>query len=258
VAGTEPTVVRTQGRAGRRHHLRGCLVAGAGARRPPRPARNCWSISTPRPITPARAGSGWRSCDSGAAKMASHPLHQPDWRPGRTGVRRRLAWWSTRRRTDPAGSAFSPKGLYPVDFQRRRGRWTPFPAKLSRRAGPEEGDLSGLVLGVRDYVNKNGFPGVVLGLIRRHRFGADPGHCRRRAGAGPGRSGADAIALYRRYEQYRRRAGSAGPGCQVPSDADRTGVPILSGASCNRCWRAVTTGQRPRRTFAGPVPGCDC
>jgi NAD+ synthase (glutamine-hydrolysing) len=32
-----------------------------------------------------------------------------------------------------------------------------------------EGDLwHALVLGVRDYIGQNGFPGVLLGLVRRH------------------------------------------------------------------------------------------
>ena len=40
-----------------------------------------------------------------------------------------------------------------------------------------------LVMGVRDYVDKNRFPGVLLGLVRRRRFGADARRRGRRARA---------------------------------------------------------------------------
>lgn len=55
-------------------------------------------------------------------------------------------------------------GLFPVDLIRRAGYWEP-------KEGPIEEDLSeeavlydALVWGVRDYVEKNSFPGVLIGL----------------------------------------------------------------------------------------------
>ena len=57
------------------------------------------------------------------------------------------------------------------------------------RVAPELGDAESvyraLVLGVRDYVGKHGFPGVVHGPVGRHRFRAHAGDRRRCAGQGP-------------------------------------------------------------------------
>lgn len=59
---------------------------------------------------------------------------------------------------------FFTEGLYPVDFQISARGATPVPGAVVGEPGTEEGIYQALVLGVRDYVNKNGFPGVVLGL----------------------------------------------------------------------------------------------
>jgi NAD+ synthase (glutamine-hydrolysing) len=59
---------------------------------------------------------------------------------------------------------FFAEGLYPVDFQIAARKATPIPGSVAGEQGLEEGIYQALVLGVRDYVNKNGFPGVVLGL----------------------------------------------------------------------------------------------
>ena len=69
----------------------------------------------------------------------------------------------------------------------------PVPAKLSEPA-EEAAIYQAIVLGVRDYVNKNGFPARKL-AIRRHRFGVDPGHRRRRAGIGT----VEAVLMPSRY-----------------------------------------------------------
>ena len=51
-----------------------------------------------------------------------------------------------------------------VRARRARQAWRRSPA-TSRRSSPDEASVYGaLVLGVRDYVNKHGFPGVVMGL----------------------------------------------------------------------------------------------
>ena len=59
---------------------------------------------------------------------------------------------------------FFVAGLYPVDFRLADNGVTPVPGEIAAEPGAEEGIYRALVLGVRDYVDKNGFPGVVLGL----------------------------------------------------------------------------------------------
>jgi NAD+ synthase (glutamine-hydrolysing) len=55
-------------------------------------------------------------------------------------------------------------GLYGVEFTRRDGAVVPVPAAVAPELSDEESVYRALVLGVRDYVTKHGFPGVVLGL----------------------------------------------------------------------------------------------
>ena len=59
---------------------------------------------------------------------------------------------------------FFTEALYPVEFQSQAGRWLPLPGPVAPELGIEAAIYQALVLGVRDYVQKNGFPGVVLGL----------------------------------------------------------------------------------------------
>ncbi|MCP5158366.1 MAG: NAD+ synthase [Gammaproteobacteria bacterium] len=56
------------------------------------------------------------------------------------------------------------EGLYPADFKIFADEVKPMPGEVAKEPGVEEGTYQALVLGVRDYVNKNGFAGVVLGL----------------------------------------------------------------------------------------------
>ncbi|UVE18504.1 NAD+ synthase [Pseudomonas sp. LS44] len=56
------------------------------------------------------------------------------------------------------------EGLYPVDFQCAEGRVQPRPANCAALPELEASVYQALVVGVRDYVQKNGFKGVVLGL----------------------------------------------------------------------------------------------
>ena len=60
--------------------------------------------------------------------------------------------------------------------------------------GDEEELWHALVLGVRDYIGKNGFPRRAAGPVRRHRLGAGAGDRRRRAGRRQGARGDDAFA----------------------------------------------------------------
>jgi len=57
------------------------------------------------------------------------------------------------------------EGLYPVDFRKRAdGVIDVLPGEITPRYDELESIYRVLVLGVRDYVGKNGFPGVVIGL----------------------------------------------------------------------------------------------
>lgn len=58
---------------------------------------------------------------------------------------------------------FCAEGLYPVDFT-TGATVEPIPGEIAEEPSEEAAIYQALVLGVRDYVNKNGFPGVVLGL----------------------------------------------------------------------------------------------
>ena len=56
------------------------------------------------------------------------------------------------------------EGLYPLELGIGRRAIEPQALPLADVPGPEESVYSALVLGTRDYVDKHGFPGVVLGL----------------------------------------------------------------------------------------------
>ena len=56
------------------------------------------------------------------------------------------------------------EGLYTVEFERADGVVRPVPTTVAPELGDAESVYRTLVLGVRDYVGKHGFPGVVLGL----------------------------------------------------------------------------------------------
>lgn len=55
-------------------------------------------------------------------------------------------------------------GLMPVQFVRQKGRWVPQPGEVEPAVSAEENLYCALVVGLQDYVNKNRFEGVVLGL----------------------------------------------------------------------------------------------
>jgi NAD+ synthase (glutamine-hydrolysing) len=56
------------------------------------------------------------------------------------------------------------EGLYPMEFERVDGKVRPVPTHVAPELGEAESVYRALVLGVRDYVGKHGFPGVVMGL----------------------------------------------------------------------------------------------
>lgn len=55
-------------------------------------------------------------------------------------------------------------GLYPVDLARIHGRWEPLEGEIEEDPSDEAVVYEALVWGVRDYIEKNRFPGVVIGL----------------------------------------------------------------------------------------------
>lgn len=61
-------------------------------------------------------------------------------------------------------SPFFDESLELARFRLNEGRVVPAPAGVAPQPGAEEGVYNALVLGVRDYVRKNGFDGAVLGL----------------------------------------------------------------------------------------------
>ena len=56
------------------------------------------------------------------------------------------------------------EGTYRVEFERRDGRVVPVPGSVAAELSDVASVYHALVLGVRDYVTKHGFPGVVMGL----------------------------------------------------------------------------------------------
>lgn len=55
-------------------------------------------------------------------------------------------------------------GLYPAEFVHENGRVQPVPGEVSLDGSVEASVYKAIVLAVRDYVHKNGFPGAVIGL----------------------------------------------------------------------------------------------
>lgn len=59
---------------------------------------------------------------------------------------------------------FCEEGLYPVDLEQHAGEVVVVPGEQRPIPADDDAVYRALVLGTRDYVHKNGFPGVVLGL----------------------------------------------------------------------------------------------
>lgn len=55
-------------------------------------------------------------------------------------------------------------GLFAVDFEQSAGGMEPLTGEIAPRSGKEESIYQALVLGTRDYIEKNRFNGVVIGL----------------------------------------------------------------------------------------------
>ena len=117
------------------------------------------------------------------------------------------------------------EGLYVVDLERSGG---PARCRAARPPTPvpplAERVYRALVLGTRDYVEKNGFAGVVLGLVRRHRLGVDADDRRRRARRRPRPRRHDAVALHVADEPRRRGAASEAARRALRRAVDRADV----------------------------------
>ena len=88
-------------------------------------------------------------------------------------------------------------------LKRTPGGWK---GEVGRRAQLESGEAAAYhacVLGLRDYVDKNGFPGVVLGLSGGIELGAVRGIGRRRAGLGARPLRDDALSLHVKRQPQR-------------------------------------------------------
>ena len=156
----------------------------------------------PRPITCASRTSRYDVMRAPRRRdRHADGLRQHGRRPGRTGVRRRVVRARRARRADPPAAVF--RGGAGTGRVRRRRAAAGRDAR--RRCRSEAEVYAALCLGVRDYVGKNGFPGVLLGLVRRHRFGADAGDRGCDAlGRGQGARGDDAVAVHRGHQPGRR------------------------------------------------------
>ena len=139
------------------------------------------------------------------------------------------------------------------------GVWACVDGRIEPAVEGLEAIYRAMCLGLRDYVDKNGFPGVVLGLSG----GIDSALSRRSRStrSGPRRSrGADAVALHRDREQRGRRGSAAGARHAPRHDPDRAGggrVRRHARAGLRRPparhHRGEPAGAHPRRAADGAV-----
>ena len=104
--------------------------------------------------------------DRGRPRHRERPaagLSQPDRRAGRTGVRRRVV--RAQRRSFGRGAIAGVRGKHHhAAFGPRAPTAGAAPGRVVPLVEGDKGDYAACVLGLRDYVRKNGFPGVLLGV----------------------------------------------------------------------------------------------
>ena len=233
---------RFQWHAGRAAGLRGRLGGRARAARRAPPARSCCWSSMPRPTrsTSRRSASEVRAHASPTPGM---PLVYVNL----IGGQDELVFDGNSFVMDARGQvtmrapAFT-EGLYLVDLaveRRRRGR--PLPGRSCRCRAEEESVYGALVQGMRDYVDKHRFPGVVHGSVGRRRFGADAVHRGGCAGRRARALGGDALALHLADEPGGCRAAGAHGSTSATA---RSRSRACSRRRCRRC----------RHEFAGLPP----
>ena len=150
--------------------------------------------------------------------------------------------------------AFEP-GLYLVEVTRQAERVVPVAGEVAPWLAEEPSVYRALVLGVRDYVDKHHFPGVVIGLSGGSRFRAharDRGRRARRA-ACAGRH--DAFALHLGHESRGRRGASARAGCELQRDTHRGHLRGDARRAARPSSRAPSP-TRPRRTSRRAAAAC--
>ena len=97
--------------------------------------------------------------------------------------------------------------LYAVDIDLIDDQAVPRPGHIEPELSEEASVYSALVLGVRDYVSKHRFPGIVLGLSGGIDSALDAGDRRRCARRRSRARSDDAVTLYVADESRRCRAG---------------------------------------------------
>ena len=96
-------------------------------------------------------------------KRAAADLSQPGRRAGRTRVRGRLVRAQCRRRAGRSTRDLSQRSRA-HRMGAGRGGWRCVAGPIEPVEQGDEGDYAACVMGLRDYVDNNRFPGVVLGL----------------------------------------------------------------------------------------------
>ena len=132
------------------------------------------------------------------------------------------------------------EGLYCVEFERRGGVLVPLPGEIEPEWPDEQIVYRVLVLGVRDYVNKHGFNGAVIGLSG----GVDSALTLSIAADALGPERVHAVMMPSRYTSDMSREDAA-------AQARTLGVP-LSSISIERMFEATLDALKDE--FAGRAP----
>ena len=182
----------------------GRRAPASGARRAsPRPACR-WSTSTR-----SAARTSW--CSTAA----------PSWSTPGDGGRARAPTWTAALTLDRLAA-------------RGTGRWRCVPAAIAAEIEDCEAIYHAMMLGLRDYVNKNRFPGVVLGLSGGIDSALTAAVAVDALGAGAGACGDDALALHQRATAWTTPPNApALLGIRLDTIADRAG----DGGASATCWR---------------------
>ena len=128
-------------------------------------APSCCSCRTARRSkwTSRSSGCSWRASACAETGLAAR-LRQPGRRAGRARVRRRLVRGQHRRRAGVHDAVWTDA----VQLTQLAPRRPPLLLRRARRSGSRnrgsQAVYHAMMLGLRDYVRKNRFPGVVLGL----------------------------------------------------------------------------------------------
>ena len=147
-----------------------------------------------------------------------------------------------------------------IEFRRNGGGWECQPGPIAPELSDIESIYQAMMLGLRDYVNKTGFPSVVIGLSGGVDFGADRRCRRRRARPRPRAHADDAVALHQRAFAGRRQGLRRGDRRALRHRGHRAGDGSLSGddrAALRQPQRGRHRGEhpepRPRRRADGGV-----